>query len=314
MTHTFSRQVPATAASAACFSPIIPEPQLTSRFAGAVQSPGKVELNMPERAVLTARSAAKARWGLITLADVLRAIPAAGSIPAARKLNNLGIGLYGDWRRRQYDGKFTEWIMTPVPDQPELKREWTIRWYSPEKGGEQEITYLPPIFEKDFFGDIVAYSQNKGVEVVPYVNSLGHNTLIPRLISEFAAKNEAEEPQEFGYCPSNPNLIAFVTGWYQHIYEKYLKSSGVHTLHIQMNEVGRNFCRCPECSKVPMEQLLKDYAVTIIKHLMSVGCRMWSFTTTSSPVTSGKTRLIRRSYSDCAMRGGRSHHHRLVGV
>jgi hypothetical protein len=264
---------------------------------------------MTDRAVLTARTEAGIRWGLITLADVLKAIPRHGSIPvariidwptlrtrgvfmedkwgpdlmelddwkafidylAARKMNNLGIGIYGCWRTRQYDGKWTEWLMTPVPDHPELKREWTIRWYSPEKNAEQQITYLPPIFEKDFFGDIVAYGQKRGVEVIPYVNSLGHNTLIPRMMPQFAAKNEAGEPQEFGYCVSNPDLIKFVTRWYQHIYEKYLKPNGVHTFHIQLDEVGREFCQCSDCSKLPMEQQLKDYTITLVKHLVSVG-------------------------------------------
>lgn len=354
-------KAPASAASAAAFPELIPEPQLVNRFAGAVQSPGEVELSvnvpgfaddracaafcglvgtgkysvqaevsedfapqevpedaldeayqldiMSEGAVLTARTAAGIRWGLTTLADVLKAIPAHGSIPAARildwptlktrgifmenkwgpdlmelddwkalvdfladrKMNNLGISLYGCWDRRQYDGRFTEWLMAPIPDHPEIKREWTIRWYSPEKDAEQQITYLPPMFEKDLFGEIIAYGQSRGVEVIPYVNSLGHNTLIPEFIPKFAAKNEAGEPQHFGYCTSNPDLIKFVTGWYQHIYEKYLKPNGVHTFHIQMDEVGQDFCRCSECSRMSLEQLLKDYTVLLIKHLVSIG-------------------------------------------
>ncbi len=263
---------------------------------------------LPDGATITARTEPGARWGLKTLSDVLKAIPVHGSIPAARildwptmktrgvfiedkwgpdlmeladwkalidylaerKLNNLGIGLYGCWCV-QYDGRITEWLMTPVPDRPELKSEWTIRWYSPSKDAIEEITYLPPIFEKDLLGKIVAYGQEKGVEVIPYVNSLGHNTLIPRLIPEFAAKNEAGEPEEFGYCLSNPDVIEFVKGWYQHIYEKYLKPNGVHTFHIQCDEVGKDFCKCAECSKASMEEMLKEYVIGLVKHLVSVG-------------------------------------------
>ncbi|MGC9319916.1 MAG: BREX system Lon protease-like protein BrxL, partial [Armatimonadota bacterium] len=189
---------------------------------------------------------------------------------AERKLNNLGIGLYGCWCV-QYDGEITEWINVPVPDHPELKREWTIRWYSPTDCKERQITYLPPIFEHDFFGDVVAYGQERGVEVIPYVNSLGHNTLIPRIIPEFAAKNESGEPQGYGYCLSNPDVVEFVTGWYEHIYETYLKPHGVHTFHIQLDEVGTKFCRCPECSQRPMEEMFQDWAITLAKHLVSVG-------------------------------------------
>jgi len=262
----------------------------------------------PDGAELTARTKQGIRWGLKTLREVLTRIPATGAIPAAkivdwpmlrtrgvfiedkwgpdlmeledwkdlidylaeRKLNNLGIGLYGCWCV-QYDGTITEWLNVPVPGHPELKREWTVRWYSPTDGEEKEITYLSPIFEQDFLGDIVAYGQQHGVEVIPYVNSLGHNTLIPRLIPEFAAKNEAGEPEQFGYCLSNPDLVEFVKGWYQHIYETYLKPNGVHTFHIQLDEVGTGFCRCERCAQTPNEEQFQNWAITLAKHLVSVG-------------------------------------------
>ena len=259
-------------------------------------------------AELTARAEAGVRWGLGTLRDILGRIHAGGAIAPAtivdwpmlrtrgvfvedkwgpdlmelddwkdiidylaeRKLNNLGIGLYGCWCV-QYDGTITEWINVPVPGHPELKREWTIRFYSPEEGGEKEITYLPPIFEQDFFGDVVAYGQQRGVEVIPYVNSLGHNTLIPRLIPEFAAKTEDGEPEEFGYCLSNPDVHEFVKNWYGHIYETYLKPHGVHTFHIQLDEVGSGFCRCEKCQETPNERIFQDWAMILAKHLVSLG-------------------------------------------
>ncbi len=259
-------------------------------------------------AELTARRAEGVRWGLMTLREILTRIPANGAIPAAtivdwpmlrtrgvfvedkwgpdlmeledwkgivdylaeRKLNNLGIGLYGCWCV-QYDGTITEWINVPVPGHPEIKREWTIRWYSPSEDQVKEITYLPPIFEQDFFGDIVAYGKQRGVEVIPYVNSLGHNTLIPRMIPEFAAKNEQGEPEQFGYCLSNPDVHEFVKSWYGHIYETYLKPHGVHTFHIQLDEVGSGFCRCEKCRQTPNERIFQDWAMTLAKHLVSLG-------------------------------------------
>ncbi len=263
---------------------------------------------LSDEAIVIAKSAAGVRWGLKTLADVFEGIPTNGSIPctrildwptfktrgvfienkwgpdlmelddwkdlvdylAERKMNNLGISLYGCWGV-QYDGGVTEWLMTPIPGHPEIKREWKIRWYSPLEDTEKEIAYLPPMFEQDLFGEVVSYGQEKGVEVIPYVNSLGHNTLIPRMIPDFAAKNEAGEPEEFGYCLSNPDLVEFVKGWYQHIYETYLKPNGVHTFHIQMDEVGRDFCRCAECAKHSMEEMLQDWVITLAKHLVDCG-------------------------------------------
>ncbi|MFP3903166.1 MAG: glycoside hydrolase family 20 zincin-like fold domain-containing protein [Armatimonadota bacterium] len=259
-------------------------------------------------ASITSRTSDGLRWGVRTLVEILKRFPSSGSIPVAtitdwpslttrgvfiedkwgtdlmelddfkdlidylaeRKMNNLGIGLYGCWCV-QYDGGITEWVNVPVPGHPEIKREWTIRWYSPSDGEEKEITYLPRIFEEDFFGEVVAYGQQKGVEVIPYVNSLGHNTLIPRLIPEFAAKDEDGNPEEFGYCLSNPDLVQFVKDWYQQIYETYLKPNDVHTFHIQLDEVGQKFCRCEKCSEKPMEQQFQDWAITLAKHLVSVG-------------------------------------------
>lgn len=277
----------------------VPEEALDEAYALTIAAVG---------AELTARGEAGVRWGLKTLREVLSRIPEAGAIPPARivdwpmlrtrgvfvedkwgpdlmelddwkhvidylaerKLNNLGIGIYGCWCV-QYDGTITEWIMVPVPGHPELKREWTIRWYSPADDEEKEITYLPPIFEQDFFGEVVAYGQERGVEVIPYVNSLGHNTLIPRLIPAFAAKTEEGEPRGTGYCLSNPDVGEFVKGWYGHIYETYLKPNGVHTFHIQLDEVWDAFCRCSECAKTPRESMFQDWSVALAKHLVSLG-------------------------------------------
>ncbi|NLO07291.1 MAG: family 20 glycosylhydrolase [candidate division WS1 bacterium] len=277
----------------------VPEEALDEAYELSIGSAG---------AELTARAEDGVRWGLRTLGEVLSRIPDGGAIPPAkivdwpmlrtrgvfvedkwgpdlmelddwkdvvdylaeRKLNNLGIGLYGCWCV-QYDGTITEWINVPVPGHPELKREWTIRWYSPTEHAEKEITYLPPIFAQDFFGEIVAYGRQRGVEVIPYVNSLGHNTLIPRLIPEFAAKTETGEPEEFGYCLSNPDVVEFVKSWYGHMYETYLKPNGVHTFHIQLDEVGTKFCRCAKCSEIPKEKQFQDWAMTLAKHLVSLG-------------------------------------------
>jgi hypothetical protein len=279
--------------------PQIPEEALDEAYELTIAAGG---------AELTARGEEGVRWGLKTLREVLTRIPASGAIPPAkildwpmlhtrgvfvedkwgpdlmeledwkhvidylaeRKLNNLGIGLYGCWCV-QYDGTITEWINVSVPGHPELKREWTIRWYSPSEDAEKEITYLPPIFEQDFFGDVVAYGKERGVEVIPYVNSLGHNTLIPRLIPEFAAKTEEGEPRGTGYCLSNPELREFVKEWYGHIYESYLKPNDVHTFHIQLDEVREAFCRCPECAKTPNERIFQDWAMALTKHLVSLG-------------------------------------------
>ena len=264
----------------------------------------------PGEAHLRTRTAAGARWGLQTLANILKSIPAPGGIATAsivdwptmptrgifmedkwgpdlmtledwqnvidylaeRKMNALGIGLYGCWCV-QYDGQITEFLMTPVPDYPQLRTEKTIRWYSPAKQRWEEITYLPRMFEEDFLGEVVAYGKQRGVTVFPHINSLGHNTLIPRLCPQFAACDAEGKPRETGYCLSNPETIQFVTSWYEHIFERYFKPYGIDVFHIQMDEVGDAFCECPRCRQQPKERMLQEYVITLAKHLVGCGVK-----------------------------------------
>ncbi len=350
---------PPTAASAARFPHLIPEPQIVRLRRGAVERPAGISLEAdedvrslgrqllttfgegdyrvtvrldaefapsqapqaawpeayaleinPREARLTARTLQGARWGIKTLGAILAAVPPHSTIPAAtvvdwptlstrgifvenkwgpdlmtlddwravidylaeRKMNTMGIGLYGCWCV-QYDGRITEWIMTPVPDHPQLRREWTIRWYSPTNEQWQELTYLPRIFEEDFLGEIVAYGREQGVTVVPFVNSLGHNTLIPRLLPEISARDAQGNPRGTGYCLSEPKTREFVTGWYEHIFKKYFQPHGVEIFHIQMDEVWEDFCQCPRCSKHPREKMLQEWVITLARHLVNCGVK-----------------------------------------
>ncbi len=262
----------------------------------------------PDAAHLRARTVSGLQWGLQTLNSILHAIPTPGGIPSAsitdwptmatrgifvenkwgpdlmeledwkyvidylaeRKMNALGIGLYGCWCV-QYDGQITEFMMTPLPGYPELQTPKTIRWYSPAHDRWEELTYLPRIFEQDFLSEIVAYGQQRGVTVFPFVNSLGHNTLIPRLCPEFSARDAQGNPRGTGYCLSNPETRKFVTQWYQHICEHYFKPYGVDIFHIQMDEVWEDFCECPNCRQQPREKMLQEWAITLVKHLVDCG-------------------------------------------
>lgn len=273
----------------------------------AAQAEGYALAIRPGEARVTAAGLAGARWGLQSLRQLLAAWPAEGG-PAAdlldwpamrtrgifmenkwgpdlmtledwrgvvdyladRKLNKLGIGLYGCWCV-QYDGQTTEFLMTPVPGHPELQTPKTVRWYSPAEGKWQERHYLPTIFEQGFLGEVVAYGRSRGVTVLPYVNSLGHNTLVPRHLPELASKDEQGRPRGFGYCLTNPAVVEFVAGWYEQLYRQYFAPHGVHTFHIQMDEVWDEFCRCPECTAQPRETLLQEYVVALVKRLVAAG-------------------------------------------
>ncbi len=199
-------------------------------------------------------------------------------------MNVLTVGLYGCWCV-QYDDQITEFLMVPVPGHPEIKSEKTIRWYSARDDEWKSLTYLPPMFEQDFLGELVAYGQERGVEVFPLFNSLGHNTLIPRHIPEISSLDEAGNPTGYGYCLSNPETLTTVGGWYQQIWKKYFAPHGVRHFHLGLDEVYSSvgcdpadwyrqldpWCQCDQCRQKPDEELFIDYVVGLAKMLREAG-------------------------------------------
>ena len=205
---------------------------------------------------------------------------------SAYKVNVLGVGLYGCWCV-QYRGQVTEFLMVPVPDHPELKTGKRLHWYSAVDRCWKSLEYLPIIFEKDFFGDLVSYGQVKGVHIIPFVNSLGHNTLFPRLIPEVSARDAGGRPTGYGYCLSNPATWEFITAFYGGIIDRYLRSSGSEFFHIQMDEiypvVGADpsdprkqvdpDCKCPECQKRSKGERIQKYIADLVEFLCSRGVK-----------------------------------------
>jgi hypothetical protein len=203
---------------------------------------------------------------------------------AALKMNRIGVGLYGCWGRCRFENRLTEFLMTPVPEHEEdLVNEHALRWYSPAEDAWQEETYRPRMAEEDFFGEVVAYGREKGVTVIPFVNSLGHNTLIPRMLPEISAKDAEGRPVGVGYCLSNPKTREFIETYYGGIIERYFPD-GIEYFHIQMDEVYGDYpdpddphredspwCRCPECSKATPEDLLRDYISWLLTMLTEKG-------------------------------------------
>ncbi|MBT7162204.1 MAG: family 20 glycosylhydrolase [Victivallales bacterium] len=202
---------------------------------------------------------------------------------AAMKMNRLGVGLYGCWGNCRFEGTPTEFLMVPMPEEEELKSEKHLRWYSPDLGEWQDETYLPRMFEDDFFGEVVRYGAEKGVTVVPFVNSLGHNTLIPRLKPELSAKNADGTPTGVGYSIANPKTREFIEAFYGSIIERYYPD-GIDLFHIQMdevwpdypdpadpNKVGSPWCEAPESTAKSNEENLRDYILWLIKMLTDKG-------------------------------------------
>ena len=213
---------------------------------------------------------------------------------SALKMNTLGIGLYGCWGSCRYEGptKPTEFLMVPVPDHEGLKTVHSLKWYSPEKETWNQENYVPSMRERpELLSEVITYASERGITVVPFVNSFGHNTFLSREIPEISAKDAEGNPTSVGYCITSQETRDFVERLYDSILTKYYPN-GAEYFHIQMDEVwpdypmpddpakvGEPWCKCPTCQKKTPEQNLLDYVFWLVDMLVKKGVKkvvMWN--------------------------------------
>lgn len=203
------------------------------------------------------------------------------------KINKIVYGLYGCWGR-QYDGDFAEYLYIPFKKYPQLKTPRNIKYYSAK---ERCMIYkkdvLPTMFEDDYFGEIAEYGKRKNVKVVPLFNSLGHNTLIPRLFPEISAVGEDGSYQSVGFCTNNDKTYEIMFDIYDEIIDRYLTPNSIDSFVIGLDEVwnmlGINpdnhqeerspFCQCEKCKGKDYGDLMLDYIIKITKHLKEKGMK-----------------------------------------
>ena len=191
---------------------------------------------------------------------------------APTKINQIIIGVYGCWGL-QYDGVQVEFLNIPIDKYPELKTPREVKYYSVKKG---QTVYkhdaLPTMFEQDFLGEVIAYGKKKGIEVIPLFNSLGHNTVIPRVFPETASKDAEGKNQVTCFCTRCDKTYEIMFNIYDEIIDKYLKPNGIKKLHIGLDEVGvSRFCKCEKCRDTAVEELYVEYIINILKHLKKRG-------------------------------------------
>lgn len=203
------------------------------------------------------------------------------------KINKVVCGLYGCWNR-QYDGEFAEYLYVPFQKYPELKTPRSIKYYSAK---ERRMIYkkdvLPVMFEDDYFGKLVEYGKRKNIEVIPLFNSLGHNTLIPRVFPEISAIDENGNFSEIGFCTNNEKTYEILFDIYDEIIDRYLTPNGIDSFEIGLDEVwkmvGINpedlqeerspFCQCDKCRERDYGDLIVEYVIKIAKHLKQKGIK-----------------------------------------
>jgi hypothetical protein len=226
----------------------------------------------------------ESKWGqdLMTLADWKAAIDQLASL----KMNLLGVGVYGCWRI-QYDLKPTEFMLLPLEKYPDLHTRKTLDFYSARKNAWQSLTYLPTMYAEDFFGEVVAYGRSRNVKVRPHFNSLGHNTLIPRLYPEVSAKDAHGQPRGYGLCLTSPQTRKMMEEILCEIVDRYLAPYGVDDFHLGLDEVWpltglyayhpqqrvEPWCECPSCRKADQNELFVDYILGLVSALKARGIR-----------------------------------------
>lgn len=210
---------------------------------------------------------------------------------ASLKMNFLGVGIYGCWSI-QYDNRISEYWYIPIKKYPELRTERTIRYYSPQEGVWKTIKFVPDMFKDDFFGELIAYGKKKNVIVRPHFNSMGHNTLIPRLFPETSARDEKGNSTGYSFCTSTKKTYEILFDIYDEIIDRYLAPNGIDWFHMGLDEVWDSrgidpedplkvfspWCQCGECSKHSKEDIFIEHTIKLAKHLKEKGINnitMW---------------------------------------
>lgn len=205
---------------------------------------------------------------------------------AAKKYNRICVALYGCWKV-QYDGKVAEYLYMPIDDYPDLKTPQTVKYYSPTENRWFDYETLPPIYRDNFYGDLVRYAKDRGIDIFPSINSFGHNTLFPAQIPEVSPVNLKGKPSGTGFCTSSEETYKLLFSFYDQVIDKYMTPYGIDTFNILMDEVWdecgvdakkphemRNaWCQCKKCRNQDRGDIFINHTVKIMSHLKRKGMK-----------------------------------------
>lgn len=204
------------------------------------------------------------------------------------KLNTMVVGVYGCWGI-QLDKLVSEYAYIPLESVPGFRAEKPEKYWSVKKDGWVNVPPRSAEMQKeDYLTDLIKYGKTKHVEVFPLFNSLGHNTLLPRIIPEISAKNSDGSPRKFGMCLSDPKTLEVMCKIHNEIIDKYLLPTDTHSIHLGLDEaVFTNYlfddngemhavspvCDCHRCRSRKFEDLVVDYTVSLIKNAKTRGMK-----------------------------------------
>lgn len=185
------------------------------------------------------------------------------------KFNLISVGLYNCWERPT-TVLDAEYFLFPSRRYPQFKTP--VRRYTQQQGRWEQQTALPAMYSQDFFGEVVAYGKARGVAVSPYFSSLGHNTVIPRLMPEISMKDEQCRPIGYGFCTTSPQTYEVLFNLYDEIIERYARPYGITTFNVAMDEVQHS-CQCPSCQVAwkGEDNFYVAHLIKICQHLKDQG-------------------------------------------
>jgi hypothetical protein len=207
---------------------------------------------------------------------------------AQLKFNYVGISIYGCWDLR-HDGERSEFLFVPLRDFPQLHTPQRIRTWDPGGGQEVSYEYRPKMFEENFFGRVVRYARESGVTIVPLFGGPGHSSLLPRLLPELSAVDEAGNPVGYGYCVTREGPRRLLRAVFRSLIEQHLLPNGITLLGCQGDEFYpilnldpedplksvSPYCRCEGCRQLTPGQLLTEYFSLVGGLLSTHGIRMF---------------------------------------
>lgn len=198
---------------------------------------------------------------------------------ASLKLNAINVGLYNCWERPSSVELDAEFFLFRSRHYPQFRTPIRSVHFSAQEGRAVIRKTLPAIYAEDFFGEVVRYGKEHGIEVSPCFTSLSHNTLIPRLVPEVSMKDADCHPIGYGFCTTCPKTYEILFTLYDEIISRYMRPHGITTFNVGMDEV-RYSCKCPSCREAwnGVHDFYVDHLIKISTFLKRRGMKrilMW---------------------------------------
>lgn len=203
------------------------------------------------------------------------------------KLNALCLGIYNcvPSCRVSEPQMPSEFLMTPVSSEPndtDPRSLSRFRFYNLKYDRWYDRTELPTMFEEDFFGEVLNYGRERGVDIYPYFNLLSSSSLLPTILPALSAKNAKGKPTNAALCltsqEARDTLMKFLGSFLKKYYPK-----GVKYFHIglaELNDIHAHeedggcespWCKCAKCKALSEDKRLAGFLEYLVKELVACG-------------------------------------------